>query len=177
MGGGLALALAERDPERINRVVLLNPYGLPTLPLAVKNARKSVMGRVLPYLLRRFAIRQCAKLIFSRSLYDQTLLNDQALNKLIQPFSSLQQRKNLFRFLRSISPEEISTIDKDLPRIGHGVLILWGEKDRWLSDNHCRRLEKRLRNVTVIRIPKCGHLPQMEKPDAVAAAMIPFLSK
>ncbi len=177
MGGGLALALTAQYPERIDRVVLLNPYGLPSLPMAVKNARRPFIGQALPYLLRRFAMQRCAKGIYARSLYNQGLLSKDRLEKWVQPFSSLRQRKNLFRFLRCISPEAIESVDAMLPDIRQAVLILWGKEDGWLSDKHWMRLKDRLPRARVHPIPECGHLPQLEKPDEMATAILPFLSQ
>jgi len=175
MGGGIALGVADGLPERIDRIVLMNPYGLPTLPLAAKGAQRSIMGRVLPYLLRRPALRRCAKGILTRSIYNPDLINDPMIESLIQPFSSVQQRKNLFRFLRGISSEEIQAIDDRLPMIAQAVLIIWGEKDGWLSDAHWERLQDRLQNGKVVKIPGCGHLPHLENPKEVSEAVIQFL--
>ncbi|MFQ5596718.1 MAG: alpha/beta fold hydrolase [Nitrospiria bacterium] len=174
MGGGLALALSEKYPHRIDRLALLNPYGLPILPLAVKGARKPVIGRLLPYFMGGTAIKRCAKIIFLRALDDKTLLTEAMLDDRIQAFRSLQGRKDLFRFLKGISLEEISKIDARLSDIRQPVLILWGKKDGWLSEDHCLHLKKKLLQSRVIPIPDCGHLPHMEKPEAVAAAISDF---
>lgn len=175
MGGGIALALSERQPERVDQIVLLNPYGLPSVPLAVKSARRPLIGALLPYFLRNATIKQCARGIFSRSLYNQDLLSEQMIEALVQPFSCLRKRKDLFRFLRAISPGEIDSIDSKLSEIEQRVLILWGQKDGWLSKEHWMHLESRLPNSKTIQIPACGHLPQLEKPKEVAAQIISFL--
>lgn len=175
MGGGLSLAIAQKHPDRIEKIALLNPYGLPAVPMAAAGARRPVMGFILPYLLRKSAIRKCAKGIFSRAFYDKTFMSDSLLERVVAPFSSLGKRKDLFRFLRSILTEEIREIDRKLPGVKQGVLILWGEADAWLSNEHRRRLEVRLPQVKLVTLAECGHLPQIEKPKEVAAALIPFL--
>ncbi len=174
MGGGLSLAVAQSDPARIDRIALLNPYGLPEIPLAVKNARHPIMGRLLPYLLRKNAMRKCASGIFKRSLYDESLLSQEDIERVAAPFSTLIQRKNLFRFLRAISPEKIKEIDALLPQIKQRVLILWGKEDGWLSDAHWKRLHEGLPESKVISIDSCGHLPQIEKPGEVSEALTAF---
>jgi len=176
MGGGLALAVAQKYPSRIERIVLLNPYGLPTIPMAAAGARRPIVGFILPYLLRKSAIRKCAKGIFSKAFYNKAFMTDSLLERVIEPFTSLKKRKNLFRFLRSISTEEIKAIDQKLSEVKQSVLILWGKEDAWLSDEHCRRLETRLPRVKAVFLPECGHLPQIEKPNEVAGALIHFLS-
>ncbi len=176
MGGSLSLAICEAAPKRVDRIILLNPFGLPQVPVAVKSAR-SLMGRLLPYLLLEPAIRQCAKVIFSRALFDKDRLTSEALEQRVEPFASLQQRRNLFRFLREISTETIKVIDDKVPSILQPVLILWGKEDGWLSQDHWMHLKDRLPNARVQLFPDCGHLPQIEKPEDVATTIVAFLSE
>lgn len=175
MGGSLSLAIAGRHPRRVGRLVLINPYGLPVIPMAVATAGGLLSGRILPYLLGRNVLRRCAKMIFSRSLHHQALLTDALIDRVILPFATLQRRRDLFRFLKGITLEEIGEIDALLPKIKQPVLTLWGENDRWLSNAHLTRLQQRLPDNSVIKIPQCGHLPQMDQPERVAEAIVPFL--
>ncbi len=174
MGGSLSLALTQKHPERIHKIALLNPYGLPEVPQAVFNARRKTVGTILPYLLRAGAIKLCIKGIFSRSFYDQSLLTSTRIKRVTEPFSSLKQLKNLFRFLRVISPEEIQEIDRRLGEIRQAVLILWGTEDGWLKEAHWQHLANHLPSAEIRKIEACGHLPQIEKPETVAKALIPF---
>lgn len=175
MGGSLALALTQKYPKRIHKLALLNPYGLPEVPQAVISARRPLLGTLLPYLLCPGIMKLCVKGIFSRSFYDQSLLTPTRITRFAQVFSSLRQRKNLFRFLRAISPEQIREIDARLPEIRQSVLVLWGTEDGWLTKAHWQHLSERLNVVEVRKIEACGHLPQIEKPEAVAKVLIPFL--
>lgn len=177
MGGGIALGLAGRHPERVDRIVLLNPYGFPSTPYAVEVARSRIAGRLLPFLLREKALKRCARSIFLRSLYDPQLITDVLIERVTAPFATLRQRRDLFRFLRGISAAEMKDIDALLPRIEHPVLILWGENDRWLPIDHARRLHQRLRNSRMITLPACGHLPQMDRPKEVAERIDAFMAE
>lgn len=175
MGGSLSLAIAAKHPERVQRIVLLNPYGLPALPMAAAAAGGLVSGTILPYLLRKEMLKRSARTIFSRSLHDQGLLTDDLIDQATLPFSSLRQRKNLFRFLKGITSKEIRQIDALLPEVKQPVLILWGENDRWLSNDHLIRLQQRLPHGKVIKISRCGHLPQIDRPAEVATEIIRFI--
>lgn len=177
MGGGVALAMAEKHPERLAKLALLNPYGLPEPPLAVQGAQRPIIGRIMPYFLKKSAIKQCAKGIFKRSLHNQKLLNNQLIERVIQPFSTLQERKDLFRFLRAISIEKILEVDTRLPEIKQPVMILWGENDGWLSERHWKRLCQRLPTSKLVQISACGHLPQMEQPEQVASELLSFFGE
>lgn len=175
MGGSLALGIAGRRPERVDRLVLLNPYGLPAIPVAVAIAQKMV-GRFIPYGLTKETLRRLARAIFRRSLHHQELMTEALIERIVRPFSSLSQRKNLFRFLEGITSEEIGQIDALLPKVTQPVLILWGENDRWLPESHAAHLRRRLPQNQMIKLPACGHLPQFESPKATAEAIVQFLN-
>lgn len=176
MGGGIALGVAGRHPERVDKIVLINPYGFPSPPVAAEIARSRILGKILPYLLRDPVLRQCAKALFSRSLHDPRLLTDTLIERVTAPFATLRRRKDLFRFLQGISTETMREMDALLPQIRQPVLILWGENDRWLTIDHAKRLQQRLPNNRLITLPDCGHLPQMEKPKEVAGVLSEFIS-
>ncbi|MDC4205690.1 MAG: alpha/beta fold hydrolase [Candidatus Manganitrophus sp.] len=174
MGGGIALGVAGRHPERVDKIVLINPYGFPSPPVAAEVARSRILGTLLPYLLNKPVLRRCARALFSRSLHDPRLLTDVLVERVITPFATLRQRRDLFRFLQGISTETMREIDALLPRIQQPVLILWGENDRWLTIDHAHRLRQRLPNSQLTTLSDCGHLPQMDKPKEVAEAVSRF---
>lgn len=69
--------------------------------------------------------------------------------------------------------------DPDLPKWLHRIkvptLIAWGEEDRVFPKEHAILYQRLIPGARLMLIPECGHLPQMEKPDALAAALTSFL--
>ncbi len=176
MGAGIALALAENQPDKIDRIVLINPYGLPVPPQILAMTRNRLIKNTLPYFATSpFLLRQIVRTIYSRSLYNSHLMTEALVQQVATPFSSLERRKDLIRFISAMTIDEIRQIDRGLPSLSKPVLIVWGEEDRWLSVAHKEHLIKRLHSCRLVHIPACGHLPQMEKPEAVAEAVISFL--
>lgn len=176
MGGGLALALASAAPERFKRVVLLNPYAAPSLPLAATIAKNTLIGTLFPCILTRSLRRHAAKRIFSRSLYDQSELTPAYLDELISPWEALSRRRELLLFLKNIDREAIEKLDLSLPSLSQEVLLIWGENDGWLPPHHADRLQRRLRHCLRKNLPLCGHLPHLEQPAQVASVIRQFLN-
>jgi pimeloyl-ACP methyl ester carboxylesterase len=67
-----------------------------------------------------------------------------------------------------------------LPHLLAGVrapaLIVWGDDDRIVPLSAGQAYARALSGATLTTIPACGHFAEMEKPDAVAALTIDFLS-
>ncbi len=175
MGGSLALGLAGKYPDRVQRLVLLNPYALPVLPVAVV-VTQMFWGRILPYLMGSGVLTWLTRIIYGRSIYDPDGLTDAMVEEAAQPFLTLQGRKNMVRFLSGIALDEMKAIDAAIPTLRPPSLIIWGQNDRWLAPAHLYRLQSLLRGVKIVRFSCCGHLPQIDYPDETAKAIISFLT-
>ncbi|GAB2280193.1 hypothetical protein Dimus_014835 [Dionaea muscipula] len=54
------------------------------------------------------------------------------------------------------------------------ALVIWGEEDKIISYKFAVRLHSELQDAKLHQIPECGHLPQIEKPRAVADLLVKF---
>ena len=54
-------------------------------------------------------------------------------------------------------------------------LVLWGENDKLLPSRYAEVWGREVPDVTVKIIPECGHLPQIEKADVTADAVLAFI--
>lgn len=62
------------------------------------------------------------------------------------------------------------------PVIRIPTLVLWGMQDKALLPVQLEGLDRLVEDLRIIRIPDAGHFAPWEKPDAVAAALAPFLA-
>jgi 3-oxoadipate enol-lactonase len=71
----------------------------------------------------------------------------------------------------------LATLDlaPDLERVRNRVLIIAGEEDGATPPALGRDLAARLPNATIIVLPGVGHAPHLQAPDALVAAIGPFL--
>ena len=61
------------------------------------------------------------------------------------------------------------------PKVRVPTLVVWGMKDKALLPLQLDGLDRLVEDLTIVRIPDAGHFVPWEKPDAVAAALKPFL--
>ena len=67
-------------------------------------------------------------------------------------------------------------VERGLPRIEIPVLVIWGMKDRALLPLQLDGLDEHCADLTIVRLPDAGHFAPWEAPQAVAAALAPFLA-
>jgi pimeloyl-ACP methyl ester carboxylesterase len=69
--------------------------------------------------------------------------------------------------------------DPDLPKWLHRIdiptLLVWGDTDRAFPKEHGLAYEKAIPGAKLVIIPDCGHVPQIEQPDAFIAALESFI--
>jgi pimeloyl-ACP methyl ester carboxylesterase/quercetin dioxygenase-like cupin family protein len=66
-----------------------------------------------------------------------------------------------------------SLLDR-LPSVTVPVLVIWGEADRMIPVEHGRAYAKAIPGARFLLIPEAGHLPQLETPDRLLAAVWDF---
>ena len=65
---------------------------------------------------------------------------------------------------------------KWLHRIDVPTLLVWGDHDRMFPLPHALAYQKAIAGARLVTIPKCGHVPQIEQPDAFVAALESFIA-
>jgi pimeloyl-ACP methyl ester carboxylesterase len=173
MGGGIALYAAARRPERVERVVVLDPlvYDL-TLPLE---------GRVLltPYLgplaFKTLYTRTVIRRYLLRDVYrDPALVTEEWVDYLWERLNrpgGFDAAHAAIRFLA-----DPSAITRSLRAIRAPTLAFWGQDDRLSSSALARRFEGDVPGSVVHVLPRCGHSPVEECPDEVLRLIQPFLA-
>ena len=168
LGGAVALDLARRYPRLVRRLVLVDAAGLPVAttidPLAAS----------LPF--------APASLEDSRRLL-ATSVNNRFLSHPVVAFAAAlykgrrRNRPQLLKLVASIAAGEDAVRPRDLARISHATLVLWGDRDRIFPLATGRRLARALANARLEVLPGCGHVPPTERPVAFARRVVAFLDE
>jgi len=158
MGGSVAMELARRFPERVNRLLLLSPAGLTGRPMP------------LPPLLDRLGVWFLGRAAVRRGLCRQAFADPATgVGTAEEEIASLHLRvplwgASLARFARSGG---FAGCGSPLP--SQPIIVLWGENDRILSASQTKAAVA-LFGDRLNLLPNCGHLPHLDQVERVAAA-------
>lgn len=171
LGGTIAITLAARHPELVNKLVLIDaaPNALePSLPTRVA-AVPIVGGLVVKQLLGRAAFRS----FFRRSLLGPDSRIDAArIDRYYELFNTPASRGSALATMRATA--DARAIIALTPRIETPSLVIWGRHDRVCPAAFGQRLSRQIRGAQ-LELVDAGHCPQEERPEAVIAAMRRFL--
>ena len=169
IGAVLALTTAADLPDRVRRVVAVNPYdyrgGIARSSLL---ARLIITGVITPGvgpLLARLEPKPIMRAILTGGLADPTALHEDYLDELL----TVGQRPGYPTVARAIYrniPSLIAARDH-YPDIIAPVHLIYGEKD-WSRPSDRRANKQLLPNARFTQIPNAGHFIALERPDVPA---------
>jgi pimeloyl-ACP methyl ester carboxylesterase len=169
MGGWLAVKLAWAAPELTRALVLINSGGAPLLgadswlPFADLIAVPDMQAS-------RLILRQMFGAIPAPLLY----LGQRGLQKLFQ-------RQVVREFVASLAaaatPEEEFLRPDNLRRLPTPAALVWGLSDSFLPRGSLEFFRENLPGAPALLLRCCGHLPQCERPRAVARFLRQFAAK
>lgn len=81
----------------------------------------------------------------------------------------------IFRVLLKVNKEELHTTPERVAQIKVPTLLMWGERDRWISPKHVPLWQRDLPGIQVKVYPGVGHIPMEEIPEQSAADAMRFL--
>ena len=159
LGGWMAMLLAHRHPEWVERIVVIDGGAI---------TGSNLQARILPRTREeaREAMRQV------RDAASQEV-PDFVLDDVVRQ----ARRGPLARFAQTAATMEAFTLDGKLAEIHTPVALIWGESDRLMPLDYARRMLAELPQATLTTLPRCGHVPQVECPEALLAVLRPLLEE
>jgi pimeloyl-ACP methyl ester carboxylesterase len=171
-GGPVGLAFAQRDPARVERIVICNAVPM----FEVEGVRWHLIGRLWP----RPGIGELAMGATSRRMLARTLrrgivhpdaLTDARVAAIWDHFDQGTQRA-ILRLSRSADEPTLVAAGARLGALGAPALVVWGARDPWLPVHAGGRYAEALGNAKLDRVQDAGHWPWLDQPgviDRVAA--------
>jgi epoxide hydrolase 4 len=183
-GAAVAWIAAMHHPKRVEKLAILNvphPYrflcGLRTL----RQLRKSwyVFFFQIPW-LPEVAVRAgnfaSLRAIFRNDPVRPGVFSSQDVERYMEAISrpgALTAAMNYYRALFRQTPAQVRG---QVRRVEIPVLVIWGERDRYLGAELAEPDRNWVPNVRVERLPDASHWVQLDQPEEVNALLLEFLS-
>ncbi|MFQ5893858.1 MAG: alpha/beta fold hydrolase, partial [Nitrospinota bacterium] len=130
----------------------------------------------LPSVLQFFSARLIVRGILSRMVfYDPAMLTPALVEHYTAPLGDRERRRAVLEAGARVVPEDLEAIAAQVPTIGAPTLVVWGEQDRVTPPELAQRYRREIAGSRVVMLPRCGHMPQEERPAEVLTALLPFL--
>lgn len=93
------------------------------------------------------------------------------------PLRSFRRRRAILRAARQVAAGDADSVSSRLGELPIPTLLLWGEDDRVVPPELGRRLERDIPRARLVELPRVGHLPPEEAPEASLAPVLTFLAE
>ncbi len=180
-GGVLAWALAMRQPERIDRLVILNAPHPATYLRQLRSPdqlRRSwyVLAFQCPWLPERLLCR----LARTHGMPPGPVrgvppLPDPERRAYAAAFATPADLRGPVNYYRAVLRHDLRTARARLAPIPNPTLVLWGDQDVVLGPGLLDGLERWVPDLRVQRFRTAGHFVHQDQPDAVNDALVAFL--
>ena len=178
MGGGISMTVAAQDPERMEKIVLVDPVGLGRQQSPVMRMMTlPVIGNMLTKPSRKGVVRQ-----MQLCLYDPSQASDDFIDRVAAIgalpgnqrsfLSLLRETGNIFGIRKGL----VADFSTCLKKIKTPILVIWGRQDRILPVAEGEAAVETMPDIRLHVMDRAGHLPQIDKPEEFNATVLDFLS-
>lgn len=170
LGGGIAWHVAALYPESIEKLILVDPNGLPKdePPSLVFKLAKN---RITAALLKKFAPRPVIKNNLKQVYYQ----DDKISEDLITRYHDLTRRVgNRQAFVDRANIKDRPDLNL-FSQITCPTLIQWGRHDTWIPITDAQLFDEYIANSQVVIYEDAGHVPMEEIPEKSAEDARSFL--
>jgi pimeloyl-ACP methyl ester carboxylesterase len=166
MGGFICLEVMRQAPERVTRLALLSTSARPDTPEAterrlgwIAETKAGGYHAILDKLFANFVHPSRAK--------------DVNLHQIVRDMGDDVGPEAFVHQLEAIMTRADSR--PLLPSIKCPTLVLTSDTDNMVPNTFSTELADGIPGAKLVVLPDCGHLPQLEKPEAMTAAMLNWL--
>lgn len=176
LGGYIAWNFAVAAPERVDKLVLIDPAGYPMAKVPWMIAAAALPGATwaMPLWMPRALIAQGIKEVYGEPGRIKPGVIDRYYDLTRRP-GNRRAMMDIFRVLLKVNREELHTTPERVAKIQAPTLLMWGDRDRWISPRHVPLWQRDLPGIQVKTYAGAGHIPMEEIPERTAADALRFL--
>lgn len=178
LGGYLAWSFAQYRPERVIKLILIDPVGyhMEKIPRLVAAAAIPGSSLLLPVWMPKILIAQGIREMYGQPAKLKTSTLERHCNLSRRP-GNLRAMMAVFRLFMRANQQEFPDVSARIRSIKTPVLLMWGAQDRWISSSHVLHWQKDLPDIQVIIYAGVGHVAMEEIPRQSAADALRFLTE
>ncbi len=174
MGGPITAAFTARYPQRVEKLVLIDPAG----------ARPIVLSRILKVVTKPYVGEAILGLVGSGGMLKNIALDffDKKLVDHFQQRYLVQMQFKGFRraILSTVRNNMLDSFLDNYRKVGSlnkPVMLIWGRHDSTVPLKHSEDICRAIPNIEFHVIEDCSHIPHYEKPEETNALLLEFLRK
>lgn len=169
LGGWISWEFAVKHPKRVDKLVLIDSAGfnIHDVPWIVSFAQLPIAPHVLAGNAPRLAVRFLVNSVYG----DPLKVTEDTVTRYHDMFLREGNGGAFMNLVRTPLEDHAHLLnDLKMP-----VLILWGERDQWISPKYAPEFHATIAGSKLITYPELGHVPMEEAPARTLKDVLTFL--
>lgn len=174
LGGAIAMHLAFNRPERVERLLLVNPIAFDDIPADdIKTLQRNTARYALRISRGVLGAAPLMRELLQRSVADPSHMPDALLARYLAPYVGQDGLNHLLTLARSVDDEDMFEVDLSL--LDCPSLIVWGDQDPFVGPKLADTLADTVPGSRLVRLPGVGRLVPEEAPETLAGMILEFV--
>jgi pimeloyl-ACP methyl ester carboxylesterase len=174
LGGAVALRFAAAHPERVEKLILVNPVAMDEIPAEdVKSLQKNTARYAFRVSRGVMGAAPLMRDLLRKSVSDPARMPEALVARYTAPYVGRDGVDHLLRVARFVDKGDMEEID--LRALPHPTLVVWGERDPWVSLRTCENLANTIGGSRLVRLPAAGRLVPEDNPEMLANLVLDFI--
>ena len=162
-GAAVGLTWATANPERVQRLVVIN--GVPLLEgFRWRGWARAIRAPVVGPVAVGSAWKSVVRALSRRASAGRGPMSKDFVAGVVADID-LGTERALLALLRSASPASLAAAGAELGAIGAPALVLWGARDPWIPARFGAGYAATLGDATLEIVPDAGHWPWLDRPE------------
>jgi pimeloyl-ACP methyl ester carboxylesterase len=174
LGGAIAMHLAYNRPDRVERLMLINPIAFDDVPGEdIKTMQRNTARFAFQISRGVLGAAPLMRELLEKSVADPESMPDGLLARYLAPYVGQEGVNHLLALARSVDDEDM--LDVELNQIDCPTMIVWGDQDPFVSPKLGDHLADTIPGSRLVRLPGTGRLVPEEAPDTLTNIILEFV--
>lgn len=174
LGGAVALRFAAAHPERVERLVLVNPIALDEIPADdVKTLQKNTARFAFHVSRGIMGAAPLLRELLRKSVSDPARMPEPLVARYLAPWVGRDGVDHLLRVARFVGKDDLDEVD--LRALPQPTLVVWGDKDPWVSSEVADQLAHLIGGSKLVHLPAASRLVPEDAPEMLTNLLLDFI--
>lgn len=174
LGAAVALRFAATQPDRVDKLVLINPIAFDAVPADdVKALQKNTARFALQVSRGVMGAAPLMRDLLQKSVADPARMPETLVARYMAPYVGREGVDHLLRVSRFVDGEAMEEIN--LRALPHPTLVVWGDRDPWASSKIGDQLADTIGGSRLVHLPSAGRLVPEDAPETLSQLLLDFV--